>query len=61
MVSSTGDRHPAELATRPVGYTDNTPVGAPLQRQGINDNLTLSSRRAGAVVSYLISGPHIIP
>ena len=37
------------------GYTDNRPVGPALQSQGINDNLTLSSRRAGAVVSYLIS------
>ena len=37
------------------GYTDNTPVGPPLQRQGINDNLSLSSRRAGAVVSFLVS------
>src|SRR5258708_29152237 len=33
------------------GYTDNLPVGAPLQRAGINDNLTLSSRRAGDVVT----------
>jgi chemotaxis protein MotB len=37
------------------GYTDNTPVGPPLQHQGINDNLTLSSRRAGAVVSFFVS------
>jgi len=37
------------------GYTDNTPVGPPLQRQGINDNLTLSTRRAVAVVSYLVA------
>ncbi len=37
------------------GYTDNTPVGPDLQRAGINDNLTLSSRRAGAVVSFLIA------
>ncbi len=37
------------------GYTDNTPVGPELQRAGINDNLTLSSRHAGAVVSFLIS------
>jgi chemotaxis protein MotB len=37
------------------GYTDNTPVGPELQRSGINDNLTLSSRRAGAVVTFLIS------
>jgi chemotaxis protein MotB len=37
------------------GYTDNTPVGPSLQRQGINDNLTLSTRRATAVASYLIA------
>src|SRR6201984_494835 len=37
------------------GYTDNTPVGPALKQQGINDNLTLSSRRAGEVVTYLIS------
>ena len=37
------------------GYTDNAPVGPGLQRAGINDNLTLSSRRAGAVVTFLIS------
>jgi chemotaxis protein MotB len=45
------------------GYTDDTPVGPPLQRQGINDNLTLSSRRAGAVVSFLVAegiNPNII-
>ena len=45
------------------GYTDNTPVGPELKRAGINDNLTLSSRRAGAVVTYLISqgvNPNII-
>ena len=37
------------------GYTDNTPVGADLQRQGIPDNLVLSTRRAADVVNYLIS------
>jgi chemotaxis protein MotB len=45
------------------GYTDNTPVGPQLQRAGINDNLTLSSRRAGAVVTFLVSqgvNPNII-
>ena len=45
------------------GYTDNEPVGPQLQRQGINDNLTLSSRRAGEVVTFLISqgvNPNII-
>src|SRR3984893_9270601 len=29
------------------GYTDNLPVGAPLQRAAINANLTLSSPRGG--------------
>jgi chemotaxis protein MotB len=45
------------------GYTDNLPVGPALQRAGINDNLTLSSRRAGDVVTYLVSqgvNPNII-
>ena len=45
------------------GYTDNLPVGPQLQRAGINDNLTLSSRRAGEVVTYLVSqgvNPNII-
>lgn len=37
------------------GYTDNTPVGPDLQRQGILNNLDLSSKRAGAVVTYLES------
>ncbi len=45
------------------GYTDNVPISPALQRQGINDNLTLSSRRAGAVVTFLVSqgvNPNII-
>jgi chemotaxis protein MotB len=37
------------------GYTDNTPVGPALQRQGISDNLVLSTRRAATVVSFLVS------
>jgi len=37
------------------GYTDNLPVGPALQRQGIPDNLVLSTRRAAAVVTYLVS------
>jgi chemotaxis protein MotB len=37
------------------GYTDNTPVGPALQRQGIPDNLVLSTRRAATVVAFLIS------
>ena len=45
------------------GYTDNLAVGPQLQRAGINDNLTLSSRRAGDVVTFLVSqgvNPNII-
>ena len=37
------------------GYTDNLPVGAPLQRAGIANNIDLSSRRADDVVAYLRS------
>ena len=37
------------------GYTDNLPVGAPLQRAGISNNIDLSSRRADNVVAYLES------
>jgi len=36
------------------GYTDNLPVGPALQRQGIPDNLVLSTRRASAVVVFLV-------
>jgi chemotaxis protein MotB len=45
------------------GFTDNTPVGSQLQRQGIPDNLVLSTRRAAAVVTFLVSqgvNPNII-
>jgi chemotaxis protein MotB len=45
------------------GYTDSTPVGPQLQKMGIPDNLVLSSRRADAVVAYLISqgvNPNVI-
>src|ERR1700724_2220864 len=37
------------------GYTDNLPVGPALQRQGIPDNLVLSTRRAATVVTFLVS------
>jgi chemotaxis protein MotB len=37
------------------GYTDNLPVGAPLKRAGIENNIDLSSRRADNVVAYLES------
>ncbi len=36
------------------GYTDTTPVGAPLRREGITTNLDLSSRRADTVADSLI-------
>ena len=45
------------------GYTDTTPVGPALQRQGVPDNLVLSTRRASTVVTYLVSqgvSPNII-
>ena len=45
------------------GYTDNLPVGAPLQRAGIANNIDLSSRRADNVVAYLESqgvNPNVI-
>jgi chemotaxis protein MotB len=37
------------------GYTDNTPIGAELQRQGIASNQVLSEKRAQNVMEYLIS------
>ena len=37
------------------GYTDNLPVGAPLKRAGVANNIDLSSRRADNVVAYLTS------
>ncbi len=45
------------------GYTDNTPVGPELQRQGVPDNLVLSARRAATVASFLVSqgiNPNIV-
>lgn len=45
------------------GFTDNTPVGPDLQRQGIPDNLVLSTRRAATVANFLISqgvNPNIV-
>jgi chemotaxis protein MotB len=45
------------------GYTDNTPVGPQLQQAGINNNLSLSLRRALEVMNFLISqgiNPNVI-
>jgi chemotaxis protein MotB len=38
-----------------TGYTDNTPVGSELQRQGITSNQVLSQKRAESVMQFLIS------
>jgi chemotaxis protein MotB len=37
------------------GYTDNTPIGAGLMKQGITSNLILSQKRADNVMQYMIS------
>jgi chemotaxis protein MotB len=37
------------------GFTDNTPVGPALQREGINSNQELSQKRAENVMQFLIS------
>ena len=37
------------------GYTDNKPVGAALQRQGITSNQDLSQKRAENVMAFLVS------
>ncbi len=37
------------------GYTDNSPIGPELQRQGVTSNQDLSQKRADAVMQYLIS------
>jgi chemotaxis protein MotB len=37
------------------GYTDNTPIGPGLMREGVTSNLILSQRRADNVMQYMIS------
>jgi chemotaxis protein MotB len=37
------------------GYTDSTPIGPGLQKQGITSNLILSQKRAKNVMQYMIS------
>jgi chemotaxis protein MotB len=37
------------------GYTDNAPIGAALQRQGITSNEILSQKRAENVMEYVVS------
>jgi chemotaxis protein MotB len=38
-----------------IGYTDNTPVGAQLQRMGISNNTDLSLKRASEAVAFFQS------
>lgn len=38
-----------------IGYTDNAPIGAALQRAGITSNTELSQKRADTVMQYMIS------
>jgi chemotaxis protein MotB len=37
------------------GYTDHTPIGPGLMRQGVTSNLILSQKRADNVMQYMIS------
>jgi chemotaxis protein MotB len=37
------------------GYSDNTPIGQDLKRQGVTSNLVLSQRRADDVMQFMIS------
>ena len=37
------------------GYTDDTPIGPELMRQGVTSNLILSQKRADNVMQYMIS------
>jgi chemotaxis protein MotB len=37
------------------GYTDNTPIGPELAKQGVSTNLILSQKRADAVMQFMIS------
>jgi chemotaxis protein MotB len=37
------------------GYTDNTPIGSELMREGVTSNLILSQKRADNVMQFMIS------
>ncbi len=37
------------------GYTDNTPIGPGLARQGVTTNLILSQKRADNVMQFMVS------
>lgn len=38
-----------------IGYTDTTPIGPGLEKQGVTSNLILSQKRADGVMQYMIS------
>jgi chemotaxis protein MotB len=37
------------------GYTDNTPIGPELMREGVTSNVVLSQRRADNVMNFMVS------
>jgi chemotaxis protein MotB len=37
------------------GYTDNTPIGPGLMKEGVTSNLILSQKRADTVMQFMIS------
>ena len=45
----------APQQTTKISYTDNTPIGPELRRQGVTTNLILSQKRADNVMQYMIS------
>ena len=53
MVPTLSKFHNTKIVVR--GYTDNVPIGQPLQGAGVTDNLDLSARRAMSVVRYLVA------
>ena len=53
MVPTLSKLHTTKIVVR--GYTDNMPIGQPLQAAGVTDNLDLSARRAMSVVRYLVA------
>ena len=48
MVPTLSKLHTTKIVVR--GYTDNVPIGQPLQAAGVTDNLDLSARCAISVV-----------
>jgi OmpA family len=61
-------QHPSEFGNDIIGELgqaseSDTPVGPDLRRQGIPDNLVLSTRRAATVANFLVSqgvNPNIV-